>query len=518
MGVSAKVREYFSKNFTVAVQLSKGDVLRVQAALKAVVPYAYGDHSIYGDWCKAKNSEHEYIHRNLPHGKCLSDGNSNRLAEIFDGFASNSEKIAPCGSTQMNESMNHVFASKNPKSRHYAGSQSLSFRAAAAVCQKNIGCKYAMQVFEEAGFASGIATERFRKRKDEIREKKAKNEKSISAKKRRYELKKQRSSNDSSQNRREGITYESGVSFHDVSDLMPNPSPKFAHLQAHPELKIFKRVVIDVETTGMSVNHDQIFEIANSSFVVYILPSKAISEGASEATGFRMSRGELYHKEEKIATKSAEAAVLDLIHYLKAFGCPVILIAHNGLRFDVPLIIKLLVSVGLLKDFTDIVAGFVDCWMIFKQLLPERKKTKKSFSVPALVTEYLPEVDIASLHRASNDVAVLQSLLDKIGVTDETILKNNKSIRRIFEERKEQVLNAKNKESLVDFKNHLSSHTINKMSKNGINKQVLQSAFGKGGHDALRALLGQNVNGKPLVTTNKNILEKVFLMFPTKTG
>ncbi|KAJ8678038.1 hypothetical protein QAD02_013825 [Eretmocerus hayati] len=518
MNVSAKVREYLSKNFRIAVKKNKGNPSEVQASLKSVVPHAYGDHSLCGNWCRAKNSGQEYVYRHLPHGKCLNDGNRKRLTELFEGFASNSRKIAPCASTQGNESNNNVVASKNPKSRHYAGSESLFFRTAAAVCQTNIGCSYAIQVFQEAGFAPGKTTESFRHQKDETRKRKAERSRTIAFKKRRHELKKQRSSKDSAQCKTEGITYETGVSFHDVSELITNPDSTTISAKSISDLKTFKRVVIDIETTGLSVQDDQIFEIAascdESSFDVYTLPSKPITKGASEATGFKMIRGELYYRDEKIETKSAKAAISDLIEYLKKFGCPVILIAHNGFRFDAPILLKLIVSVGLLKQFTDVVAGFVDSWAIFKLLLPERKKEKKGFSVSDLATEYLPEVDLASLHRASNDVAVLQKLIDEIGVSDDIILKNFRSIRQMFDEKEKKKISLENKGSLDDYKGTLSSYIINKMSRNGINKQILQTAFEKGGHDALRALLGQNINGKPLVTTNKDILGKLFSLFP----
>ncbi|KAJ8671439.1 hypothetical protein QAD02_002698 [Eretmocerus hayati] len=421
MNVSAKVREYLSKNFRIAVKKNKGNPSEVQASLTSVVPHAYGDHSLCGNWCRAKNSGQEYVYHHLPHGKCLNDGNRKRLTELFEGFASNSRKIAPCASTQGNESNNNVVASKNPKSRHYAGR----------------------------------TTESFRHQKDETRKRKAERSRTIAFKKRRHELKKQRSSKDSAQCKTEGITYETGVSFHDVSELITNPDSTKISAKSNSDLKTFKRVVIDIETTGLSVQDDQIFEIAascdESSFDVYTLPSKPISKGASEATGFKMIRGELYYRDEKIETKSAKAAISDLIEYLKKFGCPVILIAHNGFRFDPRILLKLIVSVGLLKQFTDVVAGFVDSWAIFKLLLPERKKEKKGFSVSDLATEYLPEVDLASLHRASNDVAVLQKLIDEIGVPDDIILKNFRS---------------------------------------------------------------QNINGKPLVTTNKDILGKLFPLFP----
>lgn len=49
-------------------------------------------------------------------------------------------------STQHNENFNHIVSRKNPQNNFYSGSESTSVRVAAAVCEKNIGAPYVLQV------------------------------------------------------------------------------------------------------------------------------------------------------------------------------------------------------------------------------------------------------------------------------------------------------------------------------------------------------------------------------------
>lgn len=57
-------------------------------------------------------------------------------------------KLVHVGSTQGNESLNGVIGSKNPKIRHYGGSESADFGTAAGVAQFNDGHAYITEVCE----------------------------------------------------------------------------------------------------------------------------------------------------------------------------------------------------------------------------------------------------------------------------------------------------------------------------------------------------------------------------------
>ncbi|XP_024890200.1 uncharacterized protein LOC112466367 isoform X2 [Temnothorax curvispinosus] len=66
---------------------------------------------------------------------------------------------------------------------------------------------------------------------------------------------------------------------------------------------------------------------------------------------------------------------------------PVILIAHNGGRFDAPMLLNELRSLGLLQDFQSVVFGFCDTLPLLKKKLPERIKAKKSFRQSVLAED-----------------------------------------------------------------------------------------------------------------------------------
>ena len=61
------------------------------------------------------------------------------------------KKLVNLGSTQRNENLNHVIASKSPKVRYYGGSESNDFRTAAGVAQFNESHSYLVSVSETLG-------------------------------------------------------------------------------------------------------------------------------------------------------------------------------------------------------------------------------------------------------------------------------------------------------------------------------------------------------------------------------
>ena len=165
-----------------------------------------------------------------------------------------------------------------------------------------------------------------------------------------------------------------------------------------------------------------------------------------------------------------------------------------------------------MDKFKECVKGFADSLEIIRNLFPERKKDKKKFSVVALATDYLSNENLDSLHNAVDDVNILKKLVDKIGVTDEIVLKNTKTFNQIAVEQQNKVLEILNKVSLEHYKENLSVSMISKMAKSGINKCILEEAYKKSGEQGIRLLLGENIDGKPRVTTNKKVLQQVYQM------
>ncbi|XP_024880426.1 uncharacterized protein LOC112460127 [Temnothorax curvispinosus] len=153
------VIEYLKYCFGCALKKNIGDVEATEKALKNIIPHAFDEHENCGAWCKYKEDPENYKHNGLPGGKGLTESTTRAaLTSIFDAFWKNADKLAPCGSSQPNEAFNSSVAAKNPKSHHYAGSESFDFRVAATVCEKNIGTKYVIDLNQKLGLSTGKIT------------------------------------------------------------------------------------------------------------------------------------------------------------------------------------------------------------------------------------------------------------------------------------------------------------------------------------------------------------------------
>ncbi|KAJ8670723.1 hypothetical protein QAD02_001982 [Eretmocerus hayati] len=142
MKLTANLREYFSKMFALAIRPNKGEEIKVKIALQSIVPHAFGDHELCGDYCKTdENGVHVYKHSK--NGQCLIDvGLKEKLMKIIQPYINNSKQISPCASSRANESSNNTVCSEHSNTNFHGGSESHSFRVAAAVCQKNLGYEY----------------------------------------------------------------------------------------------------------------------------------------------------------------------------------------------------------------------------------------------------------------------------------------------------------------------------------------------------------------------------------------
>lgn len=91
-------------------------------------------------WCKYLQDPENYKPKHLPYGKYLTGEDfRNDLQHVFSDLAKNATKLSNLGSTQANENLNRIVACKKPKNVLFGGSESTSFRVAAAVAHKNIG-------------------------------------------------------------------------------------------------------------------------------------------------------------------------------------------------------------------------------------------------------------------------------------------------------------------------------------------------------------------------------------------
>ncbi|XP_034944842.1 uncharacterized protein [Chelonus insularis] len=197
MKVLRSLITYFSQRFSTAIKRNKDNSENVRAASLNVVNHAYGEHGKCDDECPYRNIKGNYAHLSILNKKPLADVELRVfLAQLFVRYANVAEKLAPCGSTQINESFNNCMSSKNAKSRHYAASSSLHLRVLAAAGQNCVGTQYVIDVYNKWNYSPETETKRYREAKDRKRKAKSEEMKTVAFKRRRLFNKKKRVAND----------------------------------------------------------------------------------------------------------------------------------------------------------------------------------------------------------------------------------------------------------------------------------------------------------------------------------
>ena len=168
--VSQKVINYLVKCFTYSIAQNKGDQTNMKAAIKNIVPHAFGDHDGCNEtWCGYKKDPANYSHRDLPYGKDLHGDNLRpTLTSLFDEYSTDTviTKLVHAANSQRNEALNSVVGLKNPKIRYYGGSESNDFRVSCGVAQTNLGYNYASQTLESLNIEPGSFCQEFNKKMD----------------------------------------------------------------------------------------------------------------------------------------------------------------------------------------------------------------------------------------------------------------------------------------------------------------------------------------------------------------
>ncbi|KAK0071115.1 hypothetical protein PV325_013497 [Microctonus aethiopoides] len=125
----------------------------------------------------------------------------------------------------------------------------------------------------------------------------------------------------------------------------------------------------------------------------------------------------------------------------------------------------------MIEDFRKTVIGFADTLTVFKNFLQKRQGEKKSLKAEDLARDFSGPEFTEGLHNAAQDVKILSTLIDKIGVPDAKIISMAKSTALILADR--------------------------------------AKVFEHGGYESVQILLAENVNKKPRVTNNEKIIKAI---------
>nr|XP_020476860.1 uncharacterized protein LOC109972387 [Monopterus albus] len=167
-------------------------------------------------------------------------------------------------------------------------------------------------------------------------------------------------------------------------------------------------VFFDLEATGLDTAVCDIIQVSavcgEKAFNVYILPRRALTESAARVTGFTVSGDRLLLRGAPVDTTPLVEALTSFIAFLRSFRRPVLLVAHGALRFDIPVLTRVLKQYSLWQEFQQVVSGFLDTLQLSKNLF----RGLGSYSQEYMVQHFLGKTYNA--HNAVDDARMLQEL------------------------------------------------------------------------------------------------------------
>ncbi|XP_060565928.1 LOW QUALITY PROTEIN: uncharacterized protein LOC132724962 [Ruditapes philippinarum] len=429
-----------------------------------------------------------------------------------------------------------------PKSFHYGNTKSLDYRVHATAACINEGRHYIAELSQvtvtrsrstcilvsiwtkdkkdnranvDAGLSPGVHTLKHAEKCQKNRERVQAKMELPSTKRRRLELKKERAVNQGAQEVLEGVSYQSGIGHETNADIeaIPAPIPKgdFKPIQlTNPTL-----VTFDLETTDLIRGHclPQITQIAASdlagtrTFSQYVLPTEPISAGARQVTGLSVDGDRLLHLGQPVEATDIKSALQLFTAWVKKIpNC--VLVAHNGKKFDFPVIVIALNCAGVYDMFVDGTKALVDSLSLFRKVIPGRKSYKQEDLVHDILnTSY-------GAHDAAEDVHALGSLISHLDVDNKTVLTQSFSVSAVCKNMLFNKEKAKNLPSLsvLLYKSICKAPTAENIAGSGLslNLQHLEAIYKRDGEDGLtNTFIMKNSEGQPRVTAAKRILDSV---------
>ncbi|XP_054897457.1 DNA polymerase III PolC-type-like [Poeciliopsis prolifica] len=167
-------------------------------------------------------------------------------------------------------------------------------------------------------------------------------------------------------------------------------------------------VFIDLEATGLDTSQCDIIQLAavceEKVFNKFAVPHQHMTDSAKEVTGFRVRSGRLFRRGSLVETVPIVDLLTSFIDFLRSFRDPVVLAAHSVMRFDAPVLTRVMKKHHLFPQFQEVVSGFLDTFLLSKRLFPNIR----GYSQVSLVSNFLGKSYDA--HNAEEDAKMLQEL------------------------------------------------------------------------------------------------------------
>ena len=243
-----------------------------------------------------------------------------------------------------------------------------------------------------------------------------------------------------------------------------------------------------------------------ASFNTYVTPKQPIAFGAQQVTGIVYSGGTMTVHGKQVEPKPIQAALVDFCSWLEQFE-NVILIAHNGRKFDFPVLVSACAVNNLLNRMCASVKGCVDSLALFKKTFPEEPSYKQEELMKNILNEHY------NAHDALADVIALGRLYNACeNVTVKEFLAHSFCLKAVYFNQCFLKSKAKHLPSLNTLVANgvCKAATAENIAGSGLNLGHLRTIFGRDGQDGLlNVFQGKNSEGQPRVTNNKRVLDSV---------
>lgn len=242
-------------------------------------------------------------------------------------------------------------------------------------------------------------------------------------------------------------------------------------------------------------------------FNVYAIPQHGISPGASAVNKLSVKHGVLFHDGQPVIAVRKSEALAQFLNWLK-LKMPCVLLAHNAKAFDAKHLIKAVVSCDRMEEFNQMVLGFSDTLMAFRELFPDRKScSQENLAKDLLGATY-------NAHNALHDVQMLQTLVSNF-ISNKLVLEHSFTLSwfqeyYIFLDQKN--INLRTLQPLILSK-AMSKGMADKVAASGLSIDHMLMAFQRGGKDCLSNVLMEMFRGKPRVTINKRVIAQICNFF-----
>ncbi|XP_060593809.1 uncharacterized protein LOC132748252, partial [Ruditapes philippinarum] len=254
---------------------------------------------------------------------------------------------------------------------------------------------------------------------------------------------------------------------------------------------------------------------SGSEFSTYVTPKLLISEGAQQTTGIRMADNNvMYVSGTIVETVNIQCAVENFIKWLKKYNI-VVLVAHNGRRFDFSVLVAAVSNVNKLEEFLASVVGCLDTLPLFRKTYSDRSSYKQGDLVQDILgIQY-------NAHDALEDVRALVKLFQHCCALVNDMIKFTFSLNAVYHQCLSSKEKAKNLPSLscLIASSVCKLPTAENIASSGLNLEHLRKIFIRDGEDGLHSTFTmRNSEGQPRRSGTSYAQLGIVLITPVEIG